>query len=201
MESDRMRNSLFYCVAMMAIVGGSPFARGQTTTADPVVAPLAAVPDELVQTSVYGAPACAAPGYGAYPIQTGCPQCSRQCCKDVWAGYCQEKHGAALAPPCRGTCRSGGIGWVRARCRTCAVVEVQGAAVAPLPDGVSPSASDQPPAVQPVPVPPVAPKLQDAPKPPAPKALEIPAEPPAESAQMPIPMFNPSAWKIGQVVK
>lgn len=197
-----MKNSILCCVAMMAIAGVSPLAWGQTPVADDAVTPLVAMPDEATQISVYGAPACAAPGYGAYPLQTGCPQCSRECCNDVWAGYCQEKRGLALAAPCRGTGRAGCAGCVRAaHCRRCAAVVVADVAAAPLPEGVSPSASDKPPTAAPAPAPPTAPKPQATPKPPAPKAVEVPAETPAQSAQASIPMFNPAAWRIGQIVK
>jgi hypothetical protein len=199
-RSCRMRNSLLNCVAMMAVFGVCPLARAQDSAAD-AAAPLVATPDVFTQTSVYGAPACAAPGYGAYPLQTGCPQCSRECCKDVWAGYCQEKNRSVWAAPCQGMCRPGCVRCFRvARCTTCTVVEAPGAAVAPLPAGVSPSASDQAPLVPSAPKP-IAPKPQDAPIPLKPTLPKAQAETPAESAQMPEPTFNPAAWRIGRVVR
>ena len=195
-----MRNSLLNCVAMMAVFGVSPLARAQDTAAD-AAAPLVATPDVFTQTSVYGAPACAAPGYGAYPLQTGCPQCSRECCKDVWAGYCQEKDRSIWEAPCQGMCRPGYARCFRvARCKTCTVVEAPGAAVAPLPAGVSPSASDQAPAVPPAPEP-IVPKPRDASKAPGLEFPAVAAETPAESAQVPEPTFNPAAWRIGRVVR
>jgi len=68
--------------------------------------------------SVYAAGPCAAPGYGAESLQSGCCQCQRSCCDDAWAGYCQKKHQGFCLPcirPARGQCAT----VPSARCAEC----------------------------------------------------------------------------------
>jgi hypothetical protein len=40
-----------------------------------------------LKLNAYCAPACGAPSYGLAP---GCCEYTRNCCSDVWAGYCNE---------------------------------------------------------------------------------------------------------------
>ncbi|MDD4266607.1 MAG: hypothetical protein PHO07_03020 [Pirellulales bacterium] len=193
-----MRNSLLNCVAMMAVFGISPLARAQDAAAD-AAPPLAATVDVFTQTSVYSAPACAAPGYGGYPLQAGCPQCPRECCKDVWAGYCQQKHRSVWAAPCRGMGRCGSVGGSRVvHCRTCTEVDASDAAGWALLGDVPAAASEQPPRVPPASEP-IPPRSQDSPSPPKQRLPD--AETPAGSVQAPGPEFDPAAWRIGRVIK
>jgi len=144
--------------------------------------------------SIYGAGACAAPEYGAYGLQLGCPQCQSNCCNDAWAGYCQKKHHGFCLPcirpmPCRypqmhaPACSNG--------CDT--------AQNSTLENDPLPAPASAAPETQPTP----APRLPAAP--PTPPALEPSNKPtsqsPSDTTEMPFPVFNPAAWRIGEPIK
>jgi len=193
-----MRNAMI--VGLAAVVGLScaPFAVGQGFST------MQAMPAGYGHGNPYAAPACAAPGYGAQGVQQGCNLCSRACCEDVWAGYCQNKHHGGICLPCLGV-RHGqrhvmNIVGTRGCSDGCAVplsADPQPA----VPTGPADSAPAPPAEAQPLPAPPVEPPpLNPTLDPSASRPVQSPpntVEVSVKKVGPAVPMLNPAAWTIG----
>ena len=154
--------------------------------------------------SVYAAGPCAAPGYGAESLQSGCCQCQRSCCDDAWAGYCQKKHQGFCLPcirPARGQCAT----VPSARCAECQ----SGMPTPPSTDHELEPPSAPPPSVKPKLPPLPTTKLPPTPAPKLPAPTAPLPSPPAvpdsgktsDKTGLVFPVFNPAAWKIGLPAK
>ena len=141
----------------------------------------------------YEAGACAAPNYGAADIQQPCNHCPSRCCDDVWAGYCQEKQ-QGFCLPC-----------IRPFGLRCAPVAKASCSECEIPAEASPSEPTPKPEAVPVPKgsskPTLAPELPPPPASPKPLPNMSETESPSDTTSVPFPMFNPSAWKIGEPAK
>lgn len=157
----------------------------------------AAPPDEHGKVNVYGAGACAAPGYGTQPLQPGCCQCQPNCCDDVWAGYCQEKK-QGFSLPC-----------IRPLSRKCAPMPPEQCSscpgmiqssppekrLAPLPaptQRIAPLPAPTPKIKSP---PTSAPQLPPATAPPTRQPSAPEKSSPSDTTNAPFPVFNPAAWR------
>jgi hypothetical protein len=153
----------------------------------------ASQPAEDAGVNLYGAGPCAAPGYGALPLQPGCCQCQPNCCDDVWAGYCEKKRQGFTLQSFR---------LLRPRCAFLPAANCSECADATQPPATSDDSEPQavpPPKTESQPKP--APPLPPPPDSPKPQTGTPESDSPSDITGAPFPMFNPSAWKIGTPAK
>ncbi len=74
----------FYCVALVFVISLGMTSIGMGHEASGHAQPCG-------HSSGLGAEACSAPNYGTLDLEPGCCEFPPTCCKDVWAGYCQER--------------------------------------------------------------------------------------------------------------